>query len=152
MSMQIGALTDALESHALASGLFERVNGHEPKSSPGNGLTAAEWAQSVDPVPRASGLAATTGRVVMNVRIYQNMLAEPQDAIDPAVLAAVDELFARYSGDFTLDGLVSHVDLLGAYGVAMSAQAGYLDVGNGKYRIMTITLPLIVNDLWDQVA
>jgi hypothetical protein len=144
------ALTDAIQSHALATGLFERVNAHEPKSSPGNGLTAAVWAQSVFPVPAASGLTSTTGRIEFNVRIYQNMIAEPQDAIDPAMLAAVDELFALYSGDFTLGGSIRNVDLLGAHGAPMSAQAGYLEVGNGNYRIMTITLPLIVNDLWNQ--
>lgn len=151
--MEVDALTDAVVSHAAASGHFERVNAHEPKNSPGNGLTCAVWAQTVVPIPAASGLNSTTGRVLFNVRIYSNMLQEPQDGIDPEVLKAVDTLFTAYSGDFTLDGLVRNVDLLGTYGVAMTAVAGYVPIGNNTmYRIMTISLPLIVNDLWSQVA
>lgn len=148
--MEVDAITDAVVSHALASGHFENVNLHEPKNSPGNGLTCAVWAQTVVPIPAASGLNTTTGRALFNVRIYSNMLKEPQDAIDPEVLKAVDKLFSAYSGDFTLDGLVRNVDLLGTYGVALTAVAGYQTIGQTMYRIMTISLPLIVNDLWGQ--
>lgn len=150
--MEVDALTDAVVSHAAASGHFEYVNQHEPKNSPGNGLTCAVWAQTVVPIPAASGLNTTTGRVLFNVRIYSNMLQKPEDAIDPAVLRAVDALFTAYSGDFTLDGLVRNVDLLGMYGVALTAVAGYQTIGQTMYRIMTISLPLIVNDLWGQTA
>ena len=89
-----------------ASGLFDRVNLHEPKNAPGGGLTAAVWADTMGPIPAASGLASTSGRVVLKVRTYTNMMSEPQDAIDPAMLRAVDILLTAYSGDFTLGGLV----------------------------------------------
>lgn len=153
--MEVDALTDAVLSHALASGLFEAVNNHEPKSSPGTGITAALWVQSIVGIPQISGLTSTSGRVLFNLRIYTNMLQEPQDSIDPAVIKAVDTLFVAYSGDFTLDGLVQSVDLLGAYGIGLTAQAGYQQVGAqagdaNMYRIMTIELPLIVSDLWRQ--
>lgn len=148
--MEAEALTDAVVSHALASGLFESVNKHEPKSSPGNGLTCSCWVQSVVGLPQASGLVASTGRVLFNVRVYSPMLAEPQDDIDPEMIRVVDALFTAYSGDFTLDGLVQSVDLLGMYGIGLTAQAGYLDVGQGMFRIMTLEVPLIVGDLWRQ--
>jgi hypothetical protein len=86
------------------------------------------------------------------VRIYSNINAAPDEAIDPEMLNAVDQLFAAYSADFTLGDLVRHVDLLGAYGVPLEAVAGYLLVEGGEYRVMTIVLPLIVNDLWEQSA
>lgn len=150
MSLNAVGLFDAMQSHALASGLFEAVNGHEPTSAPGNDLTAAVWSQRIAPVPRGSGLQVTTGLVVFYLRIYQNMLMEPQDSIDPSVLNAVDHLFAVYSGDFTLGGLVKNVDLLGSSGTALSAEAGYINQDGRIYRAMTITVPLIVNDLWSQ--
>jgi hypothetical protein len=150
MPLNAKALFDAMESHALSSGQFESVNGHEPKSAPGNGLTAAVWSQDVGPVPRGSGLAITSGLVTFFLRIYQPMLMQPQDAIDPAVLGAVDALFTAYSGDFTLGGLVKNIDLLGSSGTSLRAQAGYLNQDNKLFRVMTITIPLIVNDLWEQ--
>lgn len=150
MALAATALFDAMQSHALETGLFEAVNGHEPKSASGNGLTAAVWSQTIGPAPRNSGLNFTTGLVVFFLRIYQNMLMQPQDAIDPMVLTAVDRLFGVYSSDFTLGGLIKNVDLLGASGTALSAQAGYINQDNRLYRVMTITIPLVVNDLWEQ--
>lgn len=151
--MNISGITDALLSHAGALGYFERINGHEPKNrnAVGPGLTAALWLQRLAPV-RSSGLASTSGRLEYTVRIYTPMTAEPQDAIDPAVLAATDALLTAYSADFTLGGLVRQVDLLGQYGAPLSAQAGYLDLGGVLYRVMDTTAPMIINDLWTQEA
>lgn len=151
--MNVTGILDALQSHALTLGLFERVNLHEPKNAPGRGLTAALWVQRIGPVPAGSGLQETTGIVTFTLRIYSDMLQEPQDAIDPNVLTATDVLMTAYSAAFTLDGLVRNIDLLGAHSPnGLSAQAGYLDVGGRKYRVMDLTIPCIVNDLWEQVA
>lgn len=154
MSLDIDTILDGIISHALGSGWFERVNVRtgEPKNAPGSGLTVAVWAQSVDPVPRASGLNVTTSRVELMERIYSNMLQEPVDMIDPNVIKATDVLMTAYTGDFTLGGSVMEVDLLGAYGTALRAQAGYVTIGQTMFRCMDITLPLIVADLWTQAA
>jgi len=141
----------AVKSHALATGLFENVLGHEPKSAPGNGLTAAVWVQNLRPAV-ASGLDSTSARLQLSVRVYMNMLADPQDEIDTRILAAVDVLMAAYSADFTLGGLVRDVDLLGADGDPLSADAGYLEQDGRLYRVMVVTLPLVVNDLWTQAS
>jgi len=141
----------AVESHALTLGRFEQVNLHEPKSKPGNGLTCAIWIQDIFPA-LSSGLSSTSGVLVFFVRIYQNMLREPQDSIDPEVLEAVSELFAAYAGDFTLAGLIRSVDLRGMAGPPLSAKAGYINQDGAMLRTMTITLPLIINDLWDEEA
>jgi hypothetical protein len=144
------AITDAVVSHAMSLGIFEVVNQHEPKNKPGRGLTCAVWIQSIVPLPAASGLNRSSGRLLFNVRIYTNMLQEPQDAIDPEMIRAVDLLFQAYHEDFSLDGLVRNVDLLGQFGIPLTAQAGYLEQDKGLFRIITIQLPLIVNDLWEQ--
>jgi hypothetical protein len=144
-----GILNKAV-SYSLASGLFARVNGHEPKSTPGSGITCAVWVDNIGPVPAASGLASTTARVILKQRIYTSMLAEPQDAIDPAMLAAVDNLIATYSADFSWGATVRNVDLLGETGIALDAQAGYVNIDGKLQRIFDVTIPLIINDLWDQ--
>lgn len=144
------AIVEAVESHAAASGRFERVNRHEPKNAPGHGLTAAVWVQRLAPLALRSGLAATSALLLVNVRAYSNMVAEPQDAIDPNLTAAVDALMAAYSSDFTLDGLVAEVDLLGQHGTTLAAEAGYLEQDKKLFRVMTLTVPLVINDVWSQ--
>jgi hypothetical protein len=151
MALNLAAILDPVVSHALASGWFERVNSHEPKSAPARaGLTAAVWSDYIGPAPGQSGLAATSTLVVLSVRLYTSMVQEPQDAIDPNLVDALSDLFTAYSGDFTLGGVVESVDLLGKAGRPLEARAGYLNQDNALYRVFTIQLPLIVTDVWDQ--
>jgi hypothetical protein len=145
-------ILNAIVSHAMGLGIFERVNTSEPKNNPGNGLTAAIWVQHIGPVAAISGLASTTARIEFTIRLYTNMLAEPQDDIDPVMLEAVDELLNVYSSDFDLGGMVRNVDLLGAHGNGLSAQAGYINQGGTLYRVMDVVLPVIINDVWEQVV
>lgn len=143
---------NAMQTHALASGLFEQVNTHEPKTHPAGRLIAAIWVDNIGPEPGGSGLAATNVRIVFNVRLYQNMLSEPQDAIDPALLSATAALMEDYSGDFTLGGNIQSVDLLGKSGIPLQAQAGYINADGKLMRVVTITVPTIINDAWTQTA
>lgn len=151
MTINTEAIVNAIASHAAASGHFESVNNHEATSPPISGLIGAVWPQRLRPWAQRSGLAATSGRVVLMLRIYAPALQEPQDAIDPTVLAATDALMAAYSGDFTLGGLVAEVDLLGAGGEVLEAIAGWLPWSDGsRSRVMDITLPVVINDAWTQ--
>lgn len=151
--MDAATIMDRAQSHAAASGLFDRPVGiHEPKNAPGRGLTCAIWVQRVGPVAARSGLATTSARVVLNVRLYMPMLHHPADETDPILVGATDTLMTAYSGDFTLGGAVAEVDLLGAYGVELDAVSGYLAQDSQMFRIVTITLPLILNDQWPQAA
>lgn len=137
-------------SHALGTAMFEVVNQHEPKRGPTGGLHAAVWVQSVRPVAKASGLSATSARLSLVVRIFGNAQAQPTDEIDPRILNAVDALMTAYSGDFTIGARIRDIDLLGEFGEPMAAEAGYVRMDDGHYRVMTITLPLIINDVWEQ--
>lgn len=152
MAIDVNAIVNGVISHSMASGWFDRVQGHEVVNAPGYGLTAAVWVQRMGPIPQASGLASTTGRVVLQERLYQNALSEPRDAIDPNLILAADALFTAYSGDFDLGGTIRNVDLLGANGIPLDGEAGYLDISGKMFRIFDITIPLIVSDLWTQAA
>ena len=146
-------IVDRLASHAMATGLFDRVNQHEPKTKPGRGLTCAIWVDRIEPARGRSGLNSTDARIVMNVRIYTNMLQNPQDAIDPQVMDAVDRLFEAYSGDFELGDDSRFIDLLGmTQGHPLFSQSGYINIDNMVYRVMTITVPVIVENAWTQAA
>jgi hypothetical protein len=150
VNLDIVAVTDALASHALSTGHFDRVNRAELRSSPGLGMHAAVWFQNLTPIQRRSGLAATSALLVMHMRIYQSMVLEPRDMIDPDLVRAVTTLLAAYTGDFQLGGNVSHVDLLGAYGQPLDAMAAYLEIDGVMIRVLDIVIPLVVDDVWTQ--
>ncbi len=152
--MAFGAQTlfNAIESHARASGLFDSINTHEPKSAPGGNLHCAIYVSTMAPVAVGSGLAATTGVLTIMARIYLPMIQEPQDKIDPTIAAATDTLLEDFSGDFTLGGNARNIDLLGQTGEALSARAGYITIDQTVFRSMDITIPIVVNDVFTQAA
>lgn len=149
--MDSAAIFAAVQSHALATGLFDAVNTHPAMNPPGNQIVASITLGQIRGTGNISGLAATSGVVTLMERIYRTVATEPQDLIDIDLLTVVDKLFVAYSGDFELGGLIRNVDLLGQTGTALSAQPGWLQwPDGGTYRTVDITLPLIVNDLWTQ--
>jgi len=149
----LDAILDAVVSDIQMSGYFDQVNTHEPKRKPGSGLTAAVWCDGIRPVGAESGLAISCAVVTFIVRIFTNMLAEPQDMIDPRMMKAVSNLIRRWHDnfDFDLDPVVRNVDLLGQASSGVNAQAGYLDMDGALFRVFDITLPIICNDVWPQV-
>lgn len=151
MAIRSRDLMDRLTSHAQASGFFDHVTGHEPKSKPGRGLTCAVWIDRIEPARSRSGLTATDARVVFNVRVYTNMLQQPQDSIDPSVMDAVDYLFEAYTGDFQLGDESRFIDVLGmTQGHALDSQSGYINIDNMTYRVITISVPVVIENAWTQ--
>lgn len=150
MAVDLNALLDPVISHGLSLGVFDRVNQHEPESVPGTGMTMACWLDSGTPPVGGSGLVATSLRIALVVRLYVNLLVESPDTIDPRLMDATSVLLEAYTGDFDMGGSVRAVDLLGMYGDPMSFRAGYLPQGDANFRVMTIVLPLIVDDVWTQ--
>jgi len=148
--MSTQGLFNALVSHGMASGLFERVSSHEPKNAPGNGYSMFVYLDRIVPAASASGLNSTTGLVIFTVEIRASFTSKPEDDIDPNLLAAVDTMFTAYSGDFEMGGLIRNVDLLGQFGVPLMADFGYKEQDKMMYRTAVLTVPLVVNDLWSQ--
>ena len=151
MSIAYKTLVTKLSNHAKSLGVFATVNHHEPKDAP-TGPHCAFYVAGIRPAPLQSGLNVSSALVVIMGRIYSNMIQEPEDDIDPSVVAATDALMAAYTGDFTLGGNVMMVDLLGSNGEPLSARAGYINVSGTMFRSMDITIPLVVADAWTQGA
>lgn len=148
-------ILNTLISFTMRLGLFDQVMGHEPKSPPRNGLTAALWLQTMAPAVGQSSISSTSLRVAWYLRIYQNFLSQPEDAIDPIVMRAMAAIMEALSADFDLDlDGVRAIDLLGITGPPMGAEAGYVPMGQPPkiYRCMTLTIPIIVDDVFAQSA
>ena len=140
-----------IASKALATGIFDRVNKHEPKTKPGRGLTAAVWVDRIEPARGRHGLNSSTARVVVTLRIYTTLLQQPQDAIDPRVMKAADKMFELLSADFDLGDEDRWIDLLGiTQGHPLFGQSGYINIDNVTMRVFTITVPVIVENAWNQ--
>jgi hypothetical protein len=157
-TLDIPGLQAAVCSVAERVGHLATVDGHEPREAPGSEMHAAFWLLSIRPSGgKVSGLASAATVVTFLGRLYvpagdgSNL---PYDEIDTALLAATDRLMAAFIGKFTLGGMVRNVDVFGEVSPGLSADAGYVAFGgnNGKkFRVMTITLPLIVNDMYEEV-
>lgn len=146
----IRTLFSEVTSHAQSLGIFERVNQHEPENSPGTGASYSVWLSGIAPAAGGSGLAATTGRVEFTGHIYTRQRSRPTDQVDPDIMLLASNVIGAYSGDLTLGGTVRDVDLLGAHGQPLSARAMYVNFQGTPFRVMEITLPVIINDLWAQ--
>jgi hypothetical protein len=143
---------DKIVSFALTTGRFDHVNQHEPKNAPGHGLECSVWMNTIVPT-RSSGLNAVSGIVTLYARIYTNFRQQPYDQIDPRVMAAVADLIGALAGDFDLGGDVGirAVDLLGAWSTTpLSAAAGYVEIDRQMFRVMTITIPIVINDMFTE--
>lgn len=152
------ALFTAIQSGGQKLGVFDQVVTHEPKSAP-QGLPAlAVWLAPVTPLGTASGLGATSGRISLAGRIYIPDTTKPEDVVDAKLLGLISALFGWVTGGFTLidpvtsQPLVMEVDLLGHFGEPLAAVPGYLEQDGKFFRVANLTIPLIVSDLWQQVA
>jgi hypothetical protein len=152
MALAVKDITTALMTHAGGSGLFEYVAGHAVISAHASGLAWWCYVERIQPWAARSGLATTSAVLTYRVMVTMNTTTyEPLDDVDPAVTGATDALLRLYVGDFTLSGLVSNVDVFGAGGRRLAAEAGWMTLADGgRYRSMIITLPLVINDLWDE--
>jgi hypothetical protein len=147
--IDINGLIDGLTSHASATGLFDSVNGHEPKGSPGFGLTYSIWVEEVNPAD-SSGLASTSVVITFTARLYMPFKTQPEDSIDPNMVSALDVLMTAYAGDFTLNDRIRNIDVRGQEGQKLGAKSGYLEADRTNFRIIDITIPCIINDAWTE--
>lgn len=150
MAVDTAGLLTGLQSLGQASGKFEQVMLHEPKSAPtAGGLTLCFWLDRIQPFAEGSGLAAVSMAVVVNARIYLKFLAEPQDAIDTALAAGADSLMAALCGGFTLGGLVRNVDIFGeSFDKGLELEYGYLTQDGVVFRVADLVVPMILNDVY----
>lgn len=153
----LSELVAAVGDHAKRTGGFDRYLGHEPLHAPGKGVTGATWFDRF--VPASSGMDATSVCVVMTVRVYTPLLKNgpQQDELDPLLMECVSTLCAaycdrlRFPTTISPNGLIRCVDIRGGEsGVQLECAAGYVEIDGVLHRIITITLPLVVNDLWPE--
>lgn len=126
-------------------GIFDRVNGHQPKNPPGKKLSCHAWIARWRPA--RSGLSSTSITVVYNARCMLPADYQPADDLEPILLSATLQLAAGYAGGLTLGGNlnVRAIDLRGMEGVPMEEQTGFLTHDQQFYRAAPVVIPIILN-------
>ncbi len=141
----LGTLT-AVKDYLLSSGLF--LGGAqigEPKAPQAAGFAASVF-NGAWHVAQLT-LNNTIEEHVVIVRIYRNMLADPEADIETDVANRMDLLKAFVAGHYQLDNAgIRAVDVGGMYGTALRGQFGYADIAGTMHRFAEMSLPVIVDD------
>ena len=147
MAFDIKNTLHAVETYVQNLGLFSTVQIDEPKQPVGQGLHAAIYMQSVSVIMVYVG-GDTRESHVVQLRVYKDMLAEntdPQNNLESELASVVSKLMENLLGDTDLESSIMSIDAGGMDGGGMSATYGYLSLGGVMYRVVDITIPLIVN-------
>lgn len=148
----LGNIVTTLRDHAGQLGIFEHVEGHALINPPHSGLAVGFEFGSLRGGAQFSGLSATSAVIVWTASVYKTLQSQPADDIELVTPGAAAALISAYSGDFQLGGLVRNIDLLGMTGQGLSADGGYLKMADGAtFRTAVVTIPMIVNDVFEQV-
>jgi hypothetical protein len=140
-----------LASLAMATGHFDAVLGYVSKQSATNGITAAIYIEDMRAI-RTSGLASTSVRMELEMQVYSSTYQEPYDDIDTNLALAVDAMFTALIGDFDLGSEARNVDIFGAWGQPLRVRSGMMNLDGKEFRVFQILIPIVIDDVWDQVA
>ena len=144
MPFNIKATLEAVQNHLLKGAYLKKVQIGEPKAPPSEPLAAALFMNRVGIVLIFAG-GDTRESHVVTLRVYRDMLAEPQESIELDLALAVSDLSSDLLGEFDLGATIMSIDAAGAHGTPYGAEWGYVDVGGRMYRIVDVTIPLIVD-------
>lgn len=146
----VGNIFVKLRDHASALGVFEHVEGHALINPPPSGIGIGFEAGQIKP-GGGSGLSVTSIIFTCTGSIYRTMQTQPADDLEVDISAAATALIVALSADLNLGGLVRNIDLLGSTGAGLSADPGYVKIGEQQFRASVVTIPMIVNDVFEQV-
>lgn len=151
MALDSRSIMDNLASMAMATGHFEAVLGYVSKQSSTNGITAAFYIEDIRAI-RTSGLASTSVRMEIEMQIYSSTYQAPYDDIDVNLAHAVDAMFTSLLADFDLGGEARNVDVFGKWGHPLRVRSGLMNLDGKEFRVFQVIIPVIIDDVWDQVA
>ncbi len=133
-----------LETHLNKTGRFTTVQVGEPtKPWVGDGLFGS--ISMLTNTVQVLVLDAPEQLQVMLVRLWWDAFRETPENAELLMADAVEETFERLVEDFTQRGTVRHIDLAGIRGVPLSAEWGFITLGDTTYKIVDITVPMTVD-------
>lgn len=158
MSLDATLLAAWLTTHATAVVEVDRVLGFEPKSNAqiGDGTVLACWVANLRVIPERSTLAMSAGRADWTLRLHRNGLGDATEmaTTERVILDATSALFAAYHAEINVSGVGGPedgwFDPAGMTGEPISAPSGYMDIDKRLYRVVTISIGIVIDDAWPQ--
>lgn len=147
MSVDTKAIMSKLATIGQKSGLFVKVSKYEPRGQPGSKVTLSLISGPMAPI-KSSGLNNASLRWQIDGRVYMPMNYEPAEDLDVILTAAAAKYLEALCGEFTLGGLIRCIDVFGSDGPGLSATPGYIQQGEKLYRVITLEIPLLINQQW----
>lgn len=144
---QATALFTEVQSYAQALNIFQGVDLHDPWNAPGSQMFCSINLGRAKLLPTASGMISASGQVTLTVRVWSSALQRPLDGIDPGILAAACSLMGALAGGFTLNETVRNIDVFG-----MTAEPAYVDFEGKPFRVIEITVGIVINDMFTESA
>jgi hypothetical protein len=108
-------------------------------------LTAAVWMSSTNVV----GLALDGGTIEVHVvmaRLYGQAFGDEPEDVEITTGQAVQKIVSDLVGDADLGSEIRNVDVGGIHGTSVGAAWGHAEIDGAMYRIVDLTIPLIVDD------
>lgn len=141
---------DALTDHAERLGVFDIVMEGDPVGLPGDQMVLSWNADSGRPERTMSGLAATSILLTVIGRTFISNKVSPMAGLERKLLVVVDTVMESFHAQIQLGETDMHVDVLGQSGVDLRWQAGFVPVDDELYRVVDITIPVIITDMYAQ--
>lgn len=142
MAFDITTTINLVVSFLQKRGEYSFVQIGEPKSPPRGDLAASVFVSDASVV--GVTLQTTIEIHELTIRLYRNMMEEPEEDNELRISQAVTGIVSDLLGDYDLGASVRNI-AVGEYGRTISATYGYLDVGGTMYRMVDISVPLVVD-------
>lgn len=155
MAFNIKSTLSAIASHISRSGYASDVQIGEPVSPPeiNDKVFAAIFMNAASVVELTLGttieLHTVTVRLMKRAAFAQG---DDASAVEEELALVVSQVSSNLIGEFDLGGTIRAIDVGGQYGTGVSAAWGYTNISSVIFRVVDITVPLIVDDSATQAA
>jgi len=146
MAFNISATLDVVLSHVAASGHVSSYSLGEPVGPPeGIKLHGAVYMRGTRVLLVYLDGDTRESHIVV-VRLYRPVLREPTHMSETELALAAAELMEDLVEDFSLGATVREIDVAGGKsGESIASDWGHVDIASVMYRVVDITVPIIVD-------
>ena len=144
VAFNIKSSLQAISSYIQASGYVQKSTIGEPESPPTERLAASVYMGNTAIVSLTLNTTIEVHTVI--VRFYMDMLREPTEQIEFKLAEVVSGIFNDLLGEYDLGATIRNIDAAGSHGTSLGAVWGYTDVGGKMFRVVDLSIPLLVDD------
>lgn len=147
MVFNVAATLDVIHGHVAASGRFSSHGIGEPISPPDGDLLHGAVFMRGAGITKIYGDGGTQEVQVVMVRIYRNVLKQPQADGETELAIVAQEIAQDLIQDFSLGANVREIDIAsGQGGEPMTLEWGHVTIDQTIYRVVDIAVPIVVDD------